>query len=92
MIRIVKGVYGLRVDGNIIPMKPGSEPFTLDKNREAELVGNGTAEYVEPETENVEKAVESVEVKEAAETVKTEELPDENQEKAYNRNFKKHRR
>lgn len=88
MIRIIKGTYGLRVEGNIIPMGPGSEPFSVDKDRESELVGAGIAEYVEVETPVVEKPAEAVE--ETAEVEAAEE-PVERQERPY-RNGKKHRR
>lgn len=89
MIRIIKGTYGLRVEGNIIPMGPGSEPFSVDKDRESELVSAGIAEYVEVETPVVEEPAEAVE--ETAEVEAAEE-PVERQERPYNRNGKKHRR
>lgn len=51
MIRIIKGTYGLRRGNKIEAMTPGTEPFSLSAEREKELVGQGTAEYVDmPET------------------------------------------
>lgn len=89
MIKIIKGTYGLKVDGNIKPMKPGSEPFSLSKERESELVSLGVAEYVEVETTEVETPAEA---EETAEESTADEKPVERQEKPYNKNGKKHRR
>lgn len=44
MIRIIKGSYGLAVDGNVEAMRPGSAPFALSPERENELVALGVAE------------------------------------------------
>ena len=77
MIKIICGTYGRYVeqkvkdkDGNetvktrVVPMAPGSEPFSLDPEREAELVKLGIAEYVvdednteEPEEPDTDKPI-----------------------------------
>ena len=44
MIRIIKGIY-TTTDG--VDKTPASEPFTLNKKREAELVKQGVAVIVE---------------------------------------------
>lgn len=45
MIRIIAGVYGYKENGIILPKDKDSEPFSLDPEREAELVAQGVAEY-----------------------------------------------
>lgn len=55
MIRMIKGTYGLVVDGTVKAMTKHSEPFTLPEAREAELVALGVAEYVEEPAPNYEK-------------------------------------
>ena len=80
MIKIICGTYGRYVeqkvkdkDGNetvktrVVPMAPGSEPFSLDPEREAELVKLGIAEYVvdednteEPEEPELPEGVEEI--------------------------------
>lgn len=50
MIKMIKGTYGLVVNGSVEAMTPHSGPFSLTKAREAELVAAGVAEPV-PETE-----------------------------------------
>ena len=57
MIRIIAGVYGHKENGVIEPKDSNSAPFSLDPEREAELVARGIAEYAnviipeeEPET------------------------------------------
>lgn len=47
MIRIIKGTYGLKVNGVVEAMTAGSAPFSLSEAREAELVASGVAEKVE---------------------------------------------
>ena len=47
MIKIIKGSYGLKVNGVVTAMRPGSDPFSLSEAREAELVALGVAEKVE---------------------------------------------
>lgn len=56
MIKIIAGVYGYKENGIILPKDKDSEPFSLDPEREAELVTQGVAEYAnviipEPELE-----------------------------------------
>lgn len=46
MIRMTKGTYGLVVDGSVEAMTQHSGPFSLSKEREAELVAAGVAEMV----------------------------------------------
>lgn len=45
MIKMTAGVYGYREGGIITPKDKNSEPFSLDPEREAELVGRGLAVY-----------------------------------------------
>jgi len=47
MIQMQKGTYGLVQNGVVRPMTKHSEPFSLPKDREAELVAAGVAVYVE---------------------------------------------
>lgn len=47
MIKMVKGTYGLVVDGGVEAMTKRSAPFTLPEAREAELVAAGVAVKVE---------------------------------------------
>lgn len=47
MIRMIKGTYGLVVNGVVEAMTKHSAPFSLSKTREAELVEAGVAEYAE---------------------------------------------
>lgn len=50
MIKMTKGTYGLVVNGSVEAMTPHTGPFSLPKEREAELVAAGVAEAV-PDTE-----------------------------------------
>ena len=43
MIKIIAGVYGYKENGIILPKDKDSEPFSLDPEREAELVAQGVA-------------------------------------------------
>lgn len=45
MIKMIAGVYGYREGGIIMPKDKNSEPFSLNPEREAELVTRGVAEY-----------------------------------------------
>lgn len=47
MIQIIKGTYGLVVNGTVEAMTKGSAPFSLSEAREAELVAAGVAVKVE---------------------------------------------
>lgn len=47
MIQIIKGTYGLVVNGTVEAMTKDSAPFSLSKAREAELVAAGVAVKVE---------------------------------------------
>jgi len=47
MIKIVKGTYGLRVNGLVVPKNKNSEPFEIDPKREKELIDAGIAVAVE---------------------------------------------
>ena len=46
MIQMIEGKYGLYTDGKVIGMTRESGPFSIDAEREAELVAAGIAEYV----------------------------------------------
>ena len=45
MIKMIAGVYGYREGGIITPKDKNSEPFSLEPEREAELVKRGLAVY-----------------------------------------------
>lgn len=62
MIRIIKGTYGLVVNGVVEAMTKGSAPFSLSKAREAELIEAGVAVKVEEPTQA--KAYEDMNMKE----------------------------
>lgn len=54
MIKIIKGTYGYINKGRIEPKNSSSEPFSIDPQREAELVEQGVAIYVDvPQKEAV---------------------------------------
>lgn len=52
MIKIIKGIYGYRVNGRVEARNPKSAPFKCDPKEEKRLVDAGVAEYVE-DTEKV---------------------------------------
>lgn len=73
MIKIICGTYGRYTeqtvkgeDGKavktfrVVPMSPGSEPFSLEPEREAELVKLGMAEYVAEDGESVDETPELI--------------------------------
>lgn len=67
MIKIIKGTYGLEINGTVEARTPGSAPFALSEEREAELVALGVAEKVEaPENAHADKPMAALR-KEAAE-------------------------
>lgn len=45
MIKMIAGVYGYKEGGIIMPKDKNSEPFSLNPEREAELVARGVAVY-----------------------------------------------
>lgn len=47
MIKMICGVYGHYVDGQVIARNKNSEPFEIAPEREAQLVALGYAEYVD---------------------------------------------
>lgn len=47
MIKMIKGAYGLKVNGVVEAMTSRSAPFSLTDTREAELVTAGVAVYVQ---------------------------------------------
>lgn len=53
MIRMIKGTYGLVKNGVVEAMTKKSEPFSLSKTREGELVAAGVAEKVEETTQAI---------------------------------------
>ena len=72
MIKIIAGVYGYKENGIILPKDKDSEPFSLDPEREAELVTQGVAEYanviipeveLEPEPEGLHERHQQITVK-----------------------------
>lgn len=52
MIKMIKGTYGLKVNGVVEAMTSRSAPFSLTDTREAELVDAGVAVYVQEPDEN----------------------------------------
>lgn len=70
MIKIIAGVYGYKENGIILPKDKDSEPFSLDPEREAELVAQGVAEYA-----NV--IIPEAELEPEPETADTEQRPAE---------------
>jgi hypothetical protein len=66
MIKIIKGIYGSRVNGRVVPVTSKSGPIKLDEKEEARLVAAGVAEYVEAaeqETKATDKAEEKADGK-----------------------------
>lgn len=47
MIKMIKGAYGLKINGVVEAMTSRSAPFSLADAREAELVAAGVAVYVQ---------------------------------------------
>lgn len=66
MIRMIKGTYGLKVNGVVEAMTKRSAPFSLSADREAELVKAGVAAYVEETAE--EKALSNMKMAELRKT------------------------
>lgn len=66
MIRMIKGTYGLKVNGVVEAMTKRSAPFSLSGEREAELVKAGVAAYVEETAE--EKALSNMKMAELRKT------------------------
>ena len=66
MIRMIKGTYGLKVNGVVEAMTKRSAPFSLSAEREAELVKAGVAAYVEETAE--EKALSNMKMAELRKT------------------------
>ena len=52
MIKIIKGYYGYKQGGSIIPKSAVNGPFECDKAEEARLVKLGVAEYVSADESN----------------------------------------
>lgn len=73
MIKIIAGVYGYKENGIILPKDKDSEPFSLDPEREAELVAQGVAEYA-----NV--IIQEAELEPEPETTGAEQQPAEDPE------------
>lgn len=46
MIKIIKGSYGMKVKGLVVPVTEKDGPITLDEAKEERLVRLGVAEYV----------------------------------------------
>ena len=47
MIKMIRGAYGLKINGVVEAMTSRSAPFSLTDAREAELVAAGVAVYVQ---------------------------------------------
>ena len=52
MIKMIRGAYGLKINGVVEAMTSRSAPFSLTDAREAELVPAGVAVYVQEPDEN----------------------------------------
>lgn len=52
MIKMIKGAYGLKINGVVEAMTSRSAPFSLADAREAELVAAGVAVYVQEPDED----------------------------------------
>ena len=52
MIKMIRGAYGLKINGVVEAMTSRSAPFSLTDAREAELVAAGVAVYVQEPDEN----------------------------------------
>ncbi len=66
MIRIIKGTYGRVVDGTVVAMRKGSEPFSLSEERETQLVAAGVAEKVQEPEKKYTTDMKMAELREAA--------------------------
>lgn len=66
MIKMIKGTYGMKVNGVVEAMTKRSAPFSLSAEREAELVKAGVAAYVEETAE--EKALSNMKMAELRKT------------------------
>lgn len=67
MIKMIKGTYGLMVNGAVEAMTKHSGPFKLSKKREAELVAAGVAvEVEEPEAVKAYEGMKMAELREVA--------------------------
>jgi hypothetical protein len=51
MIKMIKGTYGLEKDGDVIAMNKDSKPFSINAEREQELIDLGVAVKVEIQDE-----------------------------------------
>ena len=72
MIKMIKGTYGRKVNGTVEAMTPRSEPFSLSKDREAELIKAGVAvEVKEPEPKDY-NAMKMAELRKEAATLKVD--------------------
>lgn len=52
MIKMIKGAYGLKINGVVEAMTSRSAPFSIADTREAELVAAGVAVYVQETDED----------------------------------------
>lgn len=67
MIKMIKGTYGLKVNGVVEAMTSRSAPFSLADAREAELVAAGAAAYVQdPGEDQAYSKMKMAELREAA--------------------------
>ena len=82
MIKIIKGVYGYRINGRVEAKNSKSAPFKCDPKEEERLVKAGVAEYVEDTekvitpAENAKKVTEKKSTaKKTVEKTETEQAP-----------------
>lgn len=67
MIKMIRGAYGLKINGVVEAMTSRSAPFSLTDAREAELVAAGVAVYVqEPDEDPAYSKMKMAELREAA--------------------------
>ena len=67
MIKMIRGAYGLKINGVVEAMTSRSAPFSLTDAREAELVAAGVAVYVqEPDKNPAYNKMKMAELREAA--------------------------
>lgn len=70
MIKMIKGTYGLKVNGVVKAMTADSPPFSLSKAREAELIAAGVAVNVEePEPSKAYEKMKMAELRKVASTL-----------------------
>jgi hypothetical protein len=74
MIKIIRGVYGARQNGRVVPVTNKSEPIQLTEKEEARLVKAGFAEYVNASQEQATATPEPAAAPEQPETKPLEKM------------------